>query len=192
MSSLWLTLSLILFFAPWSDGVPKEPGSPAQRISITIFKERRELWVFRGEKVVKVYRIHLGGSPEGDKTARGDNRTPEGGYRVVEKKAQSKFHRFIGISFPNLKDADRAYNEGRITADDWVEILYATEKRTKPPWDTALGGYIGIHGIGENESFKRRLVKGVDWTNGCIAVTNKEIEELFRIVPLGAPVHIRK
>jgi len=184
-----------LLFIPLSAPAGAEETNPegtGAQISITIFKGRRELWLFRGENLLKAYRIHLGSSPQEEKRERGDNKTPEGDYQVVEKKKKSPFHRFIGINYPNLKDAERAFEQGRISADEWVEILYATHTRSKPPWDTALGGSIGIHGIGTNEKFKKRLIGDMDWTNGCIAVTNREIEELFRIVPLGTTVRIRK
>jgi len=157
-----------------------------------IFKARHELWLFRGDKSTKVYRVFLGSSPEGDKRERGDYKTPQGDYRVVEKKNNSKFHRFIAINYPNLKDADRAYEEGRITAAQWVEILRAAETGSKPPWDTSLGGFIGIHGIGDDEEFKLRLIEDMDWTNGCIALTNRDVDELFRLLPIGTTVRIRE
>lgn len=160
-------------------------------LSITVYKNRRELWLFRGETLIKVYPVFLGSRP-GDKRKRGDNRTPEGDYRVVEKKNSDKFHRFLGIDYPNLKDANRAYNEGKLTAGQWVEILHAYTKGLKPPWNTPLGGFVGIHGIGDNERFKLRLVGNWDWTNGCVALRNRDVEELFRRVPLGTVVRIRK
>ena len=132
------------------------------------------------------------GSEPGHKEKRGDNKTPEGDYRVVEKKKSDKFHRFIGINYPNLKDANRAYGQGRLTADQWVEILHASSKGLKPPWNTPLGGFVGIHGIGENEKFKLRIIGKWDWTNGCVALKNRDVEELFRRVPMGTVVRIRK
>ena len=62
----------------------------------------------------------------------------------------------------------------------------------RPPADTALGGHLGIHGIGNDEQFKLRLIEDMDWTNSCVAVTNKEIRELYKKVPVGTLVRIRK
>jgi murein L,D-transpeptidase YafK len=161
-------------------------------ISITVFKHRHELRLLRGNETLKVYNIFLGSSPDEEKKARGDNRTPEGNYIVIEKKHDSVFHRFLAINYPNREDADRAYKEDSISPEEWAEIFRASTLGVKPPWDTTLGGYVGIHGIGANEEAKLRLIGDWDWTNGCIALTNGEIEELFRLVPLGAPVRIRK
>jgi len=128
----------------------------------------------------------------GDKTQHGDNRTPEGDYRIIEKRSDSKFHRFITIDYPNLDDANRAYEEGRVTASQWADILYASAKGIKPPWNTPLGGFLGIHGIGDNEPFKLRLIDDWDWTNGCVALKNSDVEELFHLVAVGTAVRIRK
>lgn len=192
MKHLWILLVLLLaipFPAHSNDGARETPG---QAVSITIFKKAHQLWLYKGKKPVKIYRIFLGSSPKGDKTKQGDNRTPEGNYRIVEKRADSKFHRFITFDYPNLKDADRAYEAGRLTASQWVEILYASSKGIKPPWNTPLGGFLGIHGIGENEKFKLKLIEDMDWTNGCIALTNQDVEEIFRKVPIGSILRIRK
>ena len=166
--------------------------APNGKFSITILKHARQLWVYKDQRPVKVYRVFLGSSPNGDKNRRGDNRTPEGDYRILEKRSDSKFHRFITIDYPNVDDANRAYEDGRLTAAQWADIFYAQTKGIKPPWNTPLGGFLGIHGIGENEKFKLRLIADWDWTNGCVALRNSDVEELYRLVPLGTAVHIRK
>ena len=193
MRYLWILPFLLVALAlsstaPATEHITKQSGGD---ISITVYKNLRQLWLFRGETLTKIYPVFLGSRP-GDKRKRGDNRTPEGDYRVVEKKNSDKFHRFLGIDYPNLNDANRAYGEGSLTADQWVEILHANTKGLKPPWNTPLGGFVGIHGIGENESFKLRLVGNWDWTNGCVALKNRDVEELFQRVPLGTVVRIRK
>ncbi len=193
MKLIWILPVLLGTVAPPSLATANENFAQQSRgeHSITVYKERRELWLFRGDTLTKIYPVFLGSKP-GDKQKRGDNRTPEGDYRVVEKKKSDKFHRFLGIDYPNLKDANRAYGEGRLTADQWVEILHANTKGLKPPWNTPLGGFLGIHGIGEDESFKLRLIGNWDWTNGCVALRNRDVEELFRRIPLGTVVRIRK
>ncbi len=192
MKQLWILLALLMAVSAAATAEENNHSSLNRGVSITIFKARHELWLYRGEKLSKVYKVFLGSSPEGDKDRRGDFKTPLGDYRVVEKKNDSKFHRFIGINYPNLKDADQAYEDGRITAEQWVDILYAAETGTKPPWDTPLGGYIGIHGIGDDEEFKLRLIEDTDWTNGCVAVTNRNVNELYHLLPIGTTVRIRE
>jgi len=192
MKHLWILLVLLVAIISPAHAQDRVRTRPREDVSVTIFKKAHQLWLYHGKTPIKVYRIFLGSSPKGDKTKRGDNRTPEGEYRIVEKRADSKFHRFITIDYPNLKDADRAYEEGQLTASQWVEILYASTKGIKPPWNTPLGGFLGIHGIGDNEKFKLRLIEDMDWTNGCVALTNRDVDELFLRLPIGAAVRIRK
>ena len=189
-----LGLLLALWFVIVADVHGQQPATPASynEISITVLKTAHQLWLYKGKEPIKVYRVFLGSSPEGHKRTRGDNRTPEGNYRVIEKNPDSKFHRFITIDYPNVRDADLAYNEGRLSASQWVDILYASTKGVKPPWNTSLGGFLGIHGIGDDEKFKLELIGDMDWTNGCIALTNRDVEELFRRVPVGTLVRIRR
>jgi murein L,D-transpeptidase YafK len=183
MKQLAIAFALLVALAAPALAQGESRRSPRKEVSITILKRARQLWLYRDHQPVKVYRVFLGSSPTGDKTERGDNRTPEGDYRIVEKRQDSKFHRFITIDYPNLDDANRAYEEGRLTAN---------AKGIKPPWDTPLGGFLGIHGIGDNEKFKLRLIDDWDWTNGCVALKNRDVEELFRLVPVGTAVRIRK
>jgi murein L,D-transpeptidase YafK len=164
----------------------------ADRISLTIYKSRHEMHLYRGKDLIKIYRIFLGSSPVGHKVWRGDNKTPEGNYRVVEKRDSDKFYRFIAIDYPNAHDAELAFRQGKITARQKARIRRAIDQGTRPPADTVLGGHLGIHGIGRDEEFKLKLIEDMDWTNGCISVTNNEIHELYREVPMGAVVRIRK
>lgn len=171
----------------------KDASVPADdRISLTIRKSRHEMYLYRGKHLVKTYRIFLGSSPVGHKLRRGDNKTPEGDYRVVEKKDSDKFHRFIAINYPNAHDAELAFRQGRITARQKARIRRALDQGNRPPANTVLGGHLGIHGIGRDEEFKLKLIEEMDWTNGCISVTNNEILELYLEVPIGARVRIRK
>ena len=192
MKHLWILPALLVVALPVTTAGENNRARFDREVSVTIFKARHELWFFRGDKPTKVYRVFLGSSPKGHKRERGDYKTPEGDYRVVEKRGNSKFHRFIAIDYPNMKDANRAYEEGRITADQWVEILSAAETGSKPPWDTPLGGFIGIHGIGDDEEYKLRLIEDMDWTNGCVAINNRDVDELFRLLPIGSTVRIRE
>lgn len=154
---------------------------PSPRVQIE--KSLRRLALYSGETLVKEYRVALGfgGNPEKTKTRQGDRQTPTGQYYICTRLQRSRFHRFLGLSYPAPADAAPALRGGRITRAQQTAISTAHRKRRQPPWNTPLGGAIGIHGGGA----------GTDWTAGCIAVENAEIEELFAVLPLGTPVTLK-
>jgi len=139
---------------------------PADKILIEK-KERRLTLISKGN-VLKVYRIALGGNPNGPKERQGDNKTPEGTYVIDSKNKNSRYHLSLHISYPNEKDKKRAKQLG-----------------------VSPGGDIMIHGIKNGFSWVGDLHTEVDWTKGCIAVTDEEIEEIGRLVPNGTIVEIR-
>lgn len=148
--------------------------------AVRIEKGRRLLTVFSAGEPVKRYRIALGREPVGDKRREGDLRTPEGEYYVCTRNAESNHHRALGLSYPNDKDADRGLAEGLISKREHRAIHDAMRRLSRPPWKTALGGEIMVHG-GGSES---------DWTEGCIALSDDDAQELFNALPLGTPVTI--
>ena len=129
---------------------------------IIVNKSERRMFLFHNDTVLKKYKIDLGFAPVGDKYYEGDGKTPEGDYFINRKNPYSKFHLSIGISYPNAIDRAEA------------------EALGKPP-----GGDIFIHG----ESNRRKLGRN-DWTWGCIAVPNHEIEEIYSMVQRGTPIKI--
>lgn len=149
-------------------------AQPALASNITIdrlvvFKSKREMLAYSGDKLVKTYPISLGKNPIGHKQFEGDNRTPEGIYYINERNAKSGYHKNLGISYPNAQDKAYAESHGK-----------------------SAGGLIKIHGIrnGLGDVIgEKHLLK--DWTEGCIAVTNPEIDELFQSVKHNAVIDIR-
>jgi hypothetical protein len=159
-------------------------GVPDAPVVLAVFKEERELVVLRDGVPQETYPVRLGTSPRGHKTTRGDNRTPEGTYRVCTIKP-SRFQKFMWISYPNEEDARRALEEGRLTGVEYERIVAALERGECPPADTALGGLTGIHG--DYEEPPRRY----DWTQGCIALDrNEHLIQLASLVRPGTPVVI--
>lgn len=159
-------------------------------MKLWVFKGQRELWLIMGGEVKKVYHVSLGRKPLGPKQRKGDNRTPEGEYFVAEKKINSPFHRFLALSYPNISDADQALKRRLITTKQWADIWFALQIKQTPPANTLLGGRIGIHGQGELDHRTKNILRDMDWTKGCIALTNAEIDELYQLTPLGTPVKI--
>ncbi|MFN8626763.1 MAG: L,D-transpeptidase [Candidatus Binatia bacterium] len=163
----------------WPTGV-----SDNTELNLRVWKARHEMWLEDGGRVLRKFEIALGKEPTAGKAIRGDGRTPEGNYYICEKRPQSRFRRFLGISYPNVDDAERAYAERLISADEWAEIFFANIQQTVPPWSTALGGRVGIHGYGGRPELP------IDWTEGCIAVSDADIDYLYDRVPIGTRVTI--
>jgi tetratricopeptide (TPR) repeat protein len=139
---------------------------PADRILIE--KNERRLTLISKGKLLKTYQIALGGNPNGPKERQGDNKTPEGTYVIDARNKNSRYHRSLHISYPNEKDRKRAKERG-----------------------VSPGGDIMIHGIKNGLSWVGDLHTEVDWTKGCIAVTDEEIEEIDKLAPNGTTVEIR-
>jgi murein L,D-transpeptidase YafK len=141
-------------------------NGPADKILIEK-KERRLTLISKGE-VLKTYKIALGGNPDGPKERQGDNKTPEGTYFIDARNKDSQYHLSLHISYPNESDKQRAKERG-----------------------VSPGGDIMIHGIKNGFSWVGDAHTEVDWTRGCIAVTDEEIEEIDKLAPIGTLVEIR-
>jgi len=133
---------------------------------VLVLKGERKLLLMKGNEVLKTYSLSLGGNPVGPKIMEGDRRTPEGSYVLDRHNAHSLYHRSIHISYPNADDVARAKHFGVPT-----------------------GGELYIHGLPND--YKGPTGQMGDWTEGCIAVTNAEIDEIWRVVADGTPIEIR-
>jgi murein L,D-transpeptidase YafK len=131
--------------------------------------------------------VALGREAVGAKSLSGDRRTPEGRYRVAGEARASRFHLFIPIDYPSKQDAEEGLAEGHLPRSGYERILKAHERGLVPPQDTVLGGHLGFHGEGERW---RGDSRHLDWTHGCIAVTNAEIEFIAQRIEPGVPVWI--
>jgi murein L,D-transpeptidase YafK len=147
------------------------PGVQAEDLRVdrvVIEKAERRLTLLSNGKPVRSYRVALGASPKGPKRFEGDQRTPEGVYTVDFRNANSGFYRALRISYPNEADRVRALEVGM-----------------NP------GGQIMIHGLKNGQGWLGERHLADDWTNGCVAVTNAEIDEIWSLVNLGTPVEIK-
>ena len=148
---------------------------------IVVLKARRQLELYSADKLVRTYKIGLGLNPIADKEREGDRATPEGEFYIFTKNPRSAFHLSLGISYPNIEDAERGLRTGLITRAQYNSIIRAIKRKQGPPQYTPLGGLIYIHGNGASS----------DWTWGCVALENVDIEELYRAIPVGTPVVIK-
>lgn len=173
MSGIWRFIALAGFFA-----VTAAPAAAADLVAlagpshlkankVVVYKSKRSLQLLSGDRVIRTYRIALGRNPKGMKMREGDGRTPEGRYTLDWRNSDSRFHRSIHISYPADRDLARSREYG-----------------VEP------GGNIMIHGLPENDRMLGETHYMIDWTEGCIAVTNKEIEEIWRLVDDGTPIVI--
>ncbi len=160
-------------------------------ISLEAVKSARLLRFFSEGIHIKSYVIALGSNPVPPKTKRGDNATPEGLYYVCEKNPGSSYHKSLKLSYPGVRDAKRGLDSGLITRSQHDAIVRAVARGRTPPMDTALGGDICIHGGGGCAVTSKGEVAVYDWTQGCIALSNDDVDELFAVVPVGTPVKIK-
>ena len=124
----------------------------------------------------------------GHDRVKGDRRTPLGSYRVAWLNPGSRFRFFIGLDYPKRAQVERAFENGDINADERKRILDALYQAKVPPQNTALGGRIGIHGLGNGDP---RLHAMANWTDGCVALANEQIDRLRAHVHIGMAVVIR-
>lgn len=129
---------------------------------LVLLKSKRKLYLVNGTKALESYKVGLGGNPIGPKQFEGDHRTPEGAYLIDRRNPNSSYHLSLGISYPNEKDIEAAEEMGK-----------------KP------GGDIFIHGRA-----RKNRGRGKDWTAGCIAVKDREMEEIYSMVRVGTPIYI--
>lgn len=135
---------------------------------VVVIKGERSLLLLRNGEVLKTYKVALGVNPVGPKTRQGDKRTPEGTYHLDRRNARSKFYRSMHISYPNSEDTEKARARGILPGRD-----------------------IMIHGLPKGYGYLGELHRMNDWTKGCIAVTNSEMDEIWTLVSDGTPIEIR-
>lgn len=137
--------------------------------SIVVNKSERQLLAYSRHKLIRTFPVSLGKKPIGKKEFEGDGKTPEGRYLINGKNAQSGYHKNLGISYPDLKDRAHAQKAGK-----------------------SPGGDVKIHGLRNDQGFIARFQRWRDWTNGCIALTNAELDDLYSHTQTGTPIQINK
>jgi murein L,D-transpeptidase YafK len=156
------------------------PDRVAADTWLLIDTANRSLQVMDGEQMLRRFEnIAIGSNGAASRRALGDNQTPLGTFRISSIREETRYHRFFGISYPALDDARRAHAAGRISDAELASIRRAHELGLEPPSSTPLGGNIGIHGLGEGDP---RVHEDFNWTDGCIALTNEQVDELAQWV----------
>lgn len=163
---LILAIAGLATWANWPHAVLPDD---ARADRIVVEKARRRLTLYDGSIAIRSYPISLGWNPKGPKQREGDRRTPEGTYRITEHKRDSAYFRALRISYPEERDLRQAARSG-----------------------VNAGSDIMVHGIRNGLGFVGRAQRSYDWTAGCIAVTDPEMAEIFRVTQKGATIEIRK
>jgi murein L,D-transpeptidase YafK len=149
-------------------GMAQTTGKPLRADRVVVLKKERTLQLLSQGKVIKTYKVALGGDPVGAKTRQGDHKTPEGFYVLDSRNAHSRFYKSIHISYPSARDR-AAVRQNHVSP----------------------GGDVFVHGLPNGYGWLGASHRARDWTDGCIAVTNQEIDEIWLAVADGTPIEIR-
>lgn len=173
MKLVSLAICASLIFTDIAKATTLPSSSPSDKLppitKLVVEKNKRQMTAHGKDGVVKVYRIALGFNPLGHKEKQGDGKTPEGCYRICSKNPNSKYHKSLRVSYPSLQD-----------------LKICKEKGIHNP-----GGDIMVHGLGKRLAHKGKLHYLQNWTLGCIALTDEEIEEIYDAITVGATIEIK-
>lgn len=152
--------------------------SANEAVWLSIDTESLTLEVKRGDKTLEVMEnISIGRNGAGTKKKVGDDVTPIGTYKIKWINNKSRFYKFYGFNYPSVDNAKVAFDEGRLDDYSYKAVVSAHKRNRVPPQYTPIGGQIGIHGLGAGD---KKVHKLYNWTHGCIALTNKQIDKLGR------------
>jgi murein L,D-transpeptidase YafK len=149
-------------------GLAQTAPTPLRADRVVVLKKERTLQLLNHGKVIKTYKVALGGDPVGAKTRQGDHKTPEGVYVLDSRNLHSQFYKSIHISYPSPRDRAAAHRKG-----------------------VSPGGDVFVHGLPKGYAWVGASHRAKDWTDGCIAVTDQEIDEIWLAVADGTPIEIR-
>lgn len=161
-------LAVLMLGALYGLSVAQTAANPLRADRVVVLKKERTLQLFKQGKMIKTYNVALGGDPVGPKRRQGDHKTPEGNYVLDSRNPHSQFYKSIHISYPNAGDRAAARLKG-----------------------VSPGGDVFVHGLPKGYGWVGASHRLKDWTDGCVAVTNQEIDEIWRSVPDGTPIEIR-
>jgi len=161
-------LPVLILGALYGLSVAQTAANPLRADRVVVLKKERTLQLFNQGKMIKTYNVALGGDPVGPKRRQGDHKTPEGNYVLDSRNPRSQFYKSIHISYPNADDRAAARLKG-----------------------VSPGGDVFVQGLPKGYGWVGASHRLKDWTDGCVAVTNQEIDEIWQAVPDGTPIEIR-
>ena len=202
---IYLIFAIVLFFfgvlvygiilnlrdVPLSEAMLKNGFSEVKNPKLVVDRHNYTLGLYEEGILIKNYRISLGRSARTPKSRAGDKATPVGVYKICKIDTVSKYHKFFQINYPDLEDATNALRKGWISQKEFNDIKFQYYYEGCTRFNKILGGNIGIHGIGELNYVFKNLPFVFNWTNGSIAMSNENIDELYSVIKIGTEVDIK-
>jgi murein L,D-transpeptidase YafK len=202
---IYLTLAIVIFFfgvlvygvilnlrdIPLSEALRKTGYTEISNPKIVIDRHNYTLGIYEDSVLIKNYKVSFGKSVLTPKTRAGDKATPVGLYRICKIYTTHKYHKFFQINYPNLEDGGDALRKGWISQKEYNDIKFQYYYEGCTKYHRILGGDIGIHGIGELNYIFKNLPFVFNWTNGSIAMSNENIDEIYSVIREGTEVVIR-
>jgi murein L,D-transpeptidase YafK len=180
---------LLLFQSAFMPLATATATADSEEIWVLVDTEQLTLAVMQGESVLQQYdNIAIGSNGPTLAKLVSDETTPLGDFHISGINERSRYRLFFAFDYPTMDHAKRALADGRLNPEEYVAVSNAWLAEEPPPQNTPLGGYLGIHGLGAGSE---EVHGSVNWTNGCIAVTNEQIEELASWVSVGTRISVR-
>jgi len=202
---IYLTIAIIIFFfgvivygivlnlrdVPLSEAMLKAGFTEIANPKIIIDRHNYTLGIYEDSVLIKNYRVSFGKSVQTPKTRAGDKSTPVGVYKICKIYPVHKYHKFFQINYPSLDDGASALRKGWISQKEYNEIKFQYYYEGCTKYNRVLGGNIGVHGIGEMNYIFKNLPFVFNWTDGSIAMSNENIDEIFSVIREGTEVVIK-
>jgi len=201
---LYISASIVFFFAglivygvilnirevTLSEALHDKKMSKLNDVHLVVDRKNYRIELYSDKILIKTYKAAFGRNSSIMKTSVSDNVTPTGDYKICFVDTISIYHKFLHLNYPNDRDAAECYKQGYISKDEYNVILLAFKKDECPPVETQLGSGIGIHGIGKYNTIFKNLPFSFNWTNGSIAISDENIDELYSVCKIGTPIKI--
>ncbi|MFI5236563.1 MAG: L,D-transpeptidase family protein [Ignavibacteriales bacterium] len=202
---VYLTLAIIIFFfgvivygivlsfrdIPLSEALLKSGYSEITKPKIVIDRHNYTLGIYQDSVLIKNYRVSFGKSVHTPKKRAGDKATPIGVYKICKIYTTHRYYKFFQINYPNLDDGSDALRKGLISQKEFNDIKFDYYYEACTKYNNILGGNIGIHGIGELNYIFKNLPFVFNWTDGSIALSNENIDEIYSVIREGTEVVIK-
>ena len=202
---IYLTIAIIIFFfgvivygivlnlrdIPLSEALIKNGYTEITNPKIIVDRHNYTLGIYEDSVLIKNYKVSFGKSVHTLKTRAGDKATPVGFYRICKIFTNHKYHKFFQINYPNLEDGAAALRKGWISQKEFNDIKFQYYYEGCTKYHKILGGDIGIHGIGELNYIFKNLPFVFNWTNGSIAMSDENIDEIYSVIREGTEVVIK-